>query len=349
MHPVTASRHDNVTSWRPDQGTSSWELRNAAAQRNGLRKAVLRERPLSSSASSCTAESEQPSPAQAECSLHGKYRSMQSMVADGSGGYKCGKGTECKQQPRSSGRSSQEKKGKRERSRRRSRTRRRRSRSKSGRRRSRSRRGSRARNSRGGREQGRSRGRSRRGSHSHKRAKTAKHEDVVSLANIRWTHDTIATQFGDGKTFAALISDLRRGKVHPMDEDSKNDFLILDVIKNEANSLVFSINNRRLGCLKKWADETDQHLRDVKVRVKYIGSFKNEEMMFKSAQSLTTTNGGKSIEQRQAKAYPSTGRRARKGAGKRAREKGGAKGRGKLGGSSARRGSSGSGARGSGQ
>lgn len=72
--------------------------------------------------------------------------------------------------------------------------------------------------------------------------------------DVRFTQDTIAPTFTDGKTFDRLIGELLSGKVHP----SRDDFLVLDAFRSDVGEgitrrgCIFSLNNRRLHCLKEF-------------------------------------------------------------------------------------------------
>ncbi|CAJ1339975.1 unnamed protein product [Effrenium voratum] len=88
--------------------------------------------------------------------------------------------------------------------------------------------------------------------------------ELVDLMDIRFTHDSIAGRFGDGRTFEALIRDLELGRVDP----ATSSFLHLEAFcttKVENRKLYFCLNNRRLYCLKEYGRRSG---RSVKVHLK---------------------------------------------------------------------------------
>ena len=86
----------------------------------------------------------------------------------------------------------------------------------------------------------------------------------LSVRYIRYTHDSISPHFQhgehSGQPIDILVDDLRNGKVS-VDASS----LILDVVTDQGN--FYSLRNRRLWCLKKYATEKGDEDMPVYVRV----------------------------------------------------------------------------------
>jgi hypothetical protein len=123
---------------------------------------------------------------------------------------------------------------------------------------------------------------------------------IVPLSNMRYTHNSIAPAFGDGKTLSALVADLHSGKVHPLKEHPSCNFLILHAIKIESTGESISLNNRRLRCLNMYAKEAKAK---VYLRVKFKGTFEDKQVYLKFMKSNTSTTGGKTIEIRKRQSY----------------------------------------------
>jgi len=68
----------------------------------------------------------------------------------------------------------------------------------------------------------------------------------VPVNEVNFTHDTIKDRFQDGRSLDRLISELLSGEVHPLKEQN----LQLDVFN--VGGKLFSLNNRRLKCLKEY-------------------------------------------------------------------------------------------------
>merc|ERR1739838_791850 len=110
----------------------------------------------------------------------------------------------------------------------------------------------------------------------------------LPLDRVYFTHDHISRRFSDGRTFEDLIRDLQSGKVHP----KVDNFLVLDVAYAEADRKAFSINNRRLKCLKEYQQLARK---EVVVDVCVKGIFETSATALKFASACTTTNRGHSV------------------------------------------------------
>jgi len=80
-----------------------------------------------------------------------------------------------------------------------------------------------------------------------------------SVKEINFSQDTIAKNFKDGRTFDELLRMLRKGTVDPM----RTRFLKLEVYFKDRR--LYTLNNRRLWCLKEYQKEQPE--RNVRVRV----------------------------------------------------------------------------------
>lgn len=138
-------------------------------------------------------------------------------------------------------------------------------------------------------------------------------EELVQAVaeDVRFTQDTIAPTFTDGKTFDRLIGELQSGKVHP----SRDDFLKLEAFRCdivEGNSprrrCLFSLNNRRLHCLKEFQKQLGKPL---KIHLKVQRTTPEQQAMVKAmvedskmqriVRSLSTKDKGYSVQVRHAK------------------------------------------------
>lgn len=87
---------------------------------------------------------------------------------------------------------------------------------------------------------------------------------TVSVSELLFTHDSIGSCFTDGRTFQALLQDLRTGIANPL----TSDFLCLTTLSFDGQQL-FSLANRRLWCLKWWQMEVPWPVQ-VRVKVKLV-------------------------------------------------------------------------------
>jgi len=111
---------------------------------------------------------------------------------------------------------------------------------------------------------------------------------TVPVSSVLFTHDCIAGQFGDGKTFPPLIEGLQKGEINSL----CHDFLVLNAV--EVDGKLYSLDNRRLYCLKEYQKLQKDQV--VSVRLKVTRNTDPAIAMF--LQKLTTNNGGYSVRVR---------------------------------------------------
>eukprot|EP00928_Gymnodinium_smaydae_P025663 TRINITY_DN20381_c0_g1_i1.p1 TRINITY_DN20381_c0_g1~~TRINITY_DN20381_c0_g1_i1.p1 ORF type:complete len:465 (+),score=63.00 TRINITY_DN20381_c0_g1_i1:82-1476(+) len=128
------------------------------------------------------------------------------------------------------------------------------------------------------------------------------YEVLVPVDQMFQTHDSVAPQFRDGRRFEDLVMGLNRGTVKPLEEK----FLKLDVYKWPGKDAYYTINNRRLMCLKKHQDAVRQSTGSVFIRARVLGTLPSEfanclqsdPHFLKFVRSFTTNNGGRSVHVR---------------------------------------------------
>eukprot|EP00930_Biecheleria_cincta_P042846 TRINITY_DN29486_c0_g1_i1.p1 TRINITY_DN29486_c0_g1~~TRINITY_DN29486_c0_g1_i1.p1 ORF type:complete len:708 (-),score=150.52 TRINITY_DN29486_c0_g1_i1:56-1903(-) len=121
--------------------------------------------------------------------------------------------------------------------------------------------------------------------------------------DVRFSQDTIAPTFSDGKTFDRLIGELHSGKVHP----SRDDFLVLDAFRGKRGCL-FSLNNRRLHCLKEFEKQLGKPLK-ISLKVQrmtpeqqaMLDTMVQDATMQRIVRGLSTKDKGCSVQIRQSK------------------------------------------------
>merc|ERR1712224_916960 len=87
--------------------------------------------------------------------------------------------------------------------------------------------------------------------------------EVVTIDSVLQTHNDISGQFGNGKGFDELVIQLDNGFIDPLAVP----FLKLDVFEWPGRGL-YSINNRRLYCLKVHQDHMRPFNHTVRINVR---------------------------------------------------------------------------------
>eukprot|EP00931_Biecheleriopsis_adriatica_P040825 TRINITY_DN23381_c1_g2_i2.p1 TRINITY_DN23381_c1_g2~~TRINITY_DN23381_c1_g2_i2.p1 ORF type:complete len:592 (+),score=111.48 TRINITY_DN23381_c1_g2_i2:54-1829(+) len=113
-------------------------------------------------------------------------------------------------------------------------------------------------------------------------------ERIVDVDCLRFAQETMKWEFSDGKSLEQLVQDLKAGAVHPL----KDSFLTLEV--TEDKGILYSSNNRRLWCLKKYQEENADR---VQVRIKVL-SQKGWEQAKRHMRNFDTKCRGKRIKVR---------------------------------------------------
>ena len=122
----------------------------------------------------------------------------------------------------------------------------------------------------------------------------------MDLKDLLWTHDTIATEFNNGRQFEDLIQDLMSGEVDPLRDDKECDFLIIECTEVTKENQYFTKFNRRLWCLNEFQRRSGKK---VRVRVNVEGTMKDLATYMKFFGSTTTHTDGQSVQMRKSKAY----------------------------------------------
>eukprot|EP00440_Ansanella_granifera_P031679 gb/GFBE01034386.1/.p1 GENE.gb/GFBE01034386.1/~~gb/GFBE01034386.1/.p1 ORF type:complete len:384 (+),score=53.53 gb/GFBE01034386.1/:1-1152(+) len=123
----------------------------------------------------------------------------------------------------------------------------------------------------------------------------------LDVKEVRFTHDSIASTFADGKSLAGLVSDLQAGKVHP----ATSEFLRLEAVCAEVDGArtYFSLNNRRLHCLKEFSEQS-RSLVKVRLKVKkmtpehekIMAGMMKDTIFQRVIRAVSTSNKGESVQ-----------------------------------------------------
>lgn len=112
---------------------------------------------------------------------------------------------------------------------------------------------------------------------------------TVSVDAVWYAQKSIKQAFSDGKPFSRLIQELKRGVHDPLTAD----FLMLVCL--DVGGEYFSLNNRRLYCLKEHAWQMS---RDVEINIKVVGSFPNWDMVKMCFSNFDTKSKGRILKVR---------------------------------------------------
>lgn len=107
------------------------------------------------------------------------------------------------------------------------------------------------------------------------------------MREVRFTQDSIANEFSDGRSLEALVEALQQGSILPLSVD----FLVLDAVEVDRN--VFCMNNRRLWCLYQY-----QKVVDTMVMVCLRVTRTKDPMLRQFLRAFTTNDCGHSIRRR---------------------------------------------------
>jgi len=116
---------------------------------------------------------------------------------------------------------------------------------------------------------------------------TSKELRILPVREVRFTQDSIAHSFSDGRSLEALIEALQQGYILPLSVG----FLVLDAVEVDRN--VFCMNNRRLWCLYQY-----QQMVDTMVMVRLRVTRTKDPTLRQFLRAFTTNDCGHSVRRR---------------------------------------------------
>eukprot|EP00928_Gymnodinium_smaydae_P071151 TRINITY_DN5481_c0_g1_i2.p1 TRINITY_DN5481_c0_g1~~TRINITY_DN5481_c0_g1_i2.p1 ORF type:complete len:850 (-),score=209.50 TRINITY_DN5481_c0_g1_i2:43-2592(-) len=113
---------------------------------------------------------------------------------------------------------------------------------------------------------------------------------IVKVDDVFYYQDSIKDRFRDERApgFLHLIDGLSNEHYDPLVED----FLMLDGVRIQKTGKLYSLNNRRLFCLKRHQERVSE---PVMVRLRIVATVADEARLRTMVQNFSTTNGGQSI------------------------------------------------------